>query len=338
MEFFDVVIIGAGPAGLKCSEVLGKSKFSVLVVEKNEVIGPKVCGGLITTDGIKYLNQDIQANKFKQLFFHSFFGKTRIDIINTPLYTIDRKKLGQLQLKRLEKMDNIIVRNKTFVNEIGKDYILANNKKIKFKYLVGADGSSSITRKHLGLKIGKLGIAIHYKIPTNGYKEIELFFDTKLFKAGYAWILPNSNFVSIGAGCDLKILSGKKLAINFHKWLKQNNIDVSNGKYEAHLLNYDYQGCHFKNKFLIGDAAGLICGFTGEGIYPALISGEEVARKIMDSNYKLLINDILKKKIAQDFIKYILIKMGFFGIMGLELIIWLLRNRLFKNKAIKLFA
>lgn len=55
MEYFDVIIIGAGPAGLKCAETLGNSKLKVLLLEKNSKIGPKTCGGLMTTIGIKYL-------------------------------------------------------------------------------------------------------------------------------------------------------------------------------------------------------------------------------------------------------------------------------------------
>ena len=45
---FDVVIIGAGPAGLKCAEQLKNSNLSVLVIEKNKIIGPKVCAGGLT--------------------------------------------------------------------------------------------------------------------------------------------------------------------------------------------------------------------------------------------------------------------------------------------------
>lgn len=339
MEHYDVIIIGAGPAGLKCAEILGSSELKVLLLEKNEIIGPKVCAGLMTSDGIKYLNQNVEANQFKKCIIHSIFRKTKVDLTDYPIYTIDRKKLGQWQLKKLEKMDNITIRTKSFVNKIGKDYILADNREIKFKYLIGADGSSSIVRRHLELKTNKssVGIGIHYIVPTKKYKEIELFFDTRLFKTWYAWIAPHNNYASIGAGCDLKILSGKKLAVNFHKWLKRNNIDVSNGKYEASLLDYDYQGIYFGNKFLIGDAAGLIYGFTGEGIYPALVSGEEAAKKIMDNNYKLSLENILRKKREQDFIVSILMKMGFLRMIGHELIAWSLKYKILRDRVIKIF-
>ncbi|MGE4559956.1 MAG: NAD(P)/FAD-dependent oxidoreductase, partial [Desulfobulbus sp.] len=53
----------------------------------------------------------------------------------------------------------------------------------------------------------------------------------------------------------------------------------------AGLVNYDYRGIRFGKCFLVGDAAGLASGLTGEGIHPALISGQVVARMILDPHY-----------------------------------------------------
>ena len=44
-------------------------------------------------------------------------------------------------------------------------------------------------------------------------------------------------------------------------------------------------GFDFGNIFLVGDAGGFASGFTGEGIYFGLVSGREVARKIIDPKY-----------------------------------------------------
>ncbi len=45
---YDVVIVGAGPAGLELARLLGKRELSVLVIEKNRQLGKKVCAGGIT--------------------------------------------------------------------------------------------------------------------------------------------------------------------------------------------------------------------------------------------------------------------------------------------------
>jgi len=45
MEKYDVVIVGAGPAGLACAKELSKGSKTILLIEKNKIIGPKVCAG-----------------------------------------------------------------------------------------------------------------------------------------------------------------------------------------------------------------------------------------------------------------------------------------------------
>ena len=49
---YDVVIIGGGPGGLHCGQILARSGARVLILEKNKVIGQKVCAGGITWQGL----------------------------------------------------------------------------------------------------------------------------------------------------------------------------------------------------------------------------------------------------------------------------------------------
>ena len=48
----DILIIGAGPGGLACAKVLAEQGRKVLVLERRQEIGPKVCAGGITWDGL----------------------------------------------------------------------------------------------------------------------------------------------------------------------------------------------------------------------------------------------------------------------------------------------
>ena len=45
MSLYDVIIVGAGPAGLECAFQLRDTSLSVLLLERAKVIGPKVCAG-----------------------------------------------------------------------------------------------------------------------------------------------------------------------------------------------------------------------------------------------------------------------------------------------------
>jgi flavin-dependent dehydrogenase len=48
----------------------------------------------------------------------------------------------------------------------------------------------------------------------------------------------------------------------------------------------DFRGFHFSGGVhLVGDAAGVASSLTAEGIYSALLTGEEVARRILEPAY-----------------------------------------------------
>lgn len=337
MESYDVVIVGAGPAGLACAQKLAKTDKKVLLLEQNKIIGPKICAGGLINHGSDYpdLPDKLIDYKYEEIIFHTPFNKAIIKLDKYFVYIINRKNLGQWQLNKLKKT-NAIIKTKSRVTEIKKNHIIINNsEKIKFNYLVGADGSTSIVRKYLGLKTNDLGICIQYIIPTKKYKNLEIFYDSKLFHSWYAWIFPHKNYVSIGCGCDPRLLSLKKLRKNFNIWLKNNKIDISKGEYQTYPINCDYKGYRFKNIFLAGDAAGLASGLIGEGIYQATISGEEVAKSIINKNHiSKKMDELIKMKKRHNKILYLVEKSGYFRKIGYELMALLLKSSLINKKII----
>ncbi len=340
MEKFDVIIIGAGPAGLNCAKYLAKFGKSVLILEKNKIIGKKVCAGGLTQKTFEYLNlpSELLEHKFKAIHFKTPFYNYEIKSDNDFIYTVDRIKLGNWQAKQLENTC-VEIKKETMVTKIENDCVITSNKqKIKFEYLIGADGPTSIVRNYLGLKTKKLYIGIQYIIPTQKYKNLEMIYNSKLFHSWYAWIFPYKNSVSIGSGCDPKIFSIKKLKENFHKWLRKNDIDFSSGEFQAHTINYDFQGIKFKNIFLIGDAAGLASGLTGEGIYQALISGEEIAKMINNSNYKSdILKNIIKMQKIHNNLVYLFNKSGIFRNLEYAVICLLFKISITAKKMRKFF-
>ncbi len=291
---YDVIIVGAGPAGLACAIELQKSDKSVLILEKNSEIGLKICAGGLTA---KFENLGFSLNDADKLFSSvrvSIFEK-EIPILQDKdfIATIGRSKLGKILYEKLS--EKVEVHMGVKVEVVRENYIETEGKKIYYEYLVGADGSNSTVRKFLGLKNKKFAVALQYAVKNN-FHDLEIFFDSVLFGPGYAWIFPHENQTLIGCGRE-GTASGSELRNNFEKWLKKENIDTSGSELTGFIVSYDYQGFDFGNKFLIGDAAGFASGFTGEGIYFAMVSGMEVAKKISDSSYKCeKIDEILKIK------------------------------------------
>ncbi|MDD3531954.1 MAG: NAD(P)/FAD-dependent oxidoreductase [Candidatus Shapirobacteria bacterium] len=341
MVFFDVVIIGAGPAGLKCAQTLSNTKYRVLVLEKNSQVGPKVCAGGLTGKDLDYLKLPPELIDFS-------YRKVKLHVNGLPfrvrddkdfIYTIDRKNLGQWQVNKLSGVKNIKIKIGAKVSKIDKGFVVVNKRKIGYGFLVGADGSASIVRQCLGIKPKSTNVAIQYILPTKGYQDLELFFDSNLFSAWYAWIFPHRHYVSIGCGANPAILPADKLNSNFKNWLDKRGIDVSGGKYEAFAINCDYQGYRFGNVFLAGDAGGFASELTGEGIYQALVTGEEVAKTILNSNYQpRKINDLLTTKRRHNKVLKFLIECGKFRTMVFYLGAMLFGVPFFKKKAIGLLG
>ncbi|MBU0731477.1 NAD(P)/FAD-dependent oxidoreductase [Patescibacteria group bacterium] len=338
MKAYDIIIIGAGPGGLNCARHLMASGKSVLLLEQKPEIGPKVCAGGLTLKDIEYLKipkktLDFAANK---VVVHTPSKSVTAEEKNNFIFTVDRGRLGQWMLSQLK---NIEVRTNAQVTEIKKESVILNKKEeIGFDYLIGADGASSITRNYLGLESKKLLMGIQYLVPKK-YNALELFFNTKSFHSGYAWIFPHKEFDSIGCACDIRYMQPKVLRENFSTWLKEKKIDVSKGKYQSHLINYDYQGYKFDNVFLIGAAGGFTSGFTGEGMYPAMLTGQETARMILDKDYKSeKIEELLEIKQHQERDMKIFEKSGIIRRLIPNFLLLLLKNKKIQDKMISRYA
>ena len=340
-EYFDVIIVGAGPAGLRCAEILSKSEYSVLLLDKKEEIGSKICAGGITIKDTTLMEipphlLEIQVQK--ATLFSSCFSATTS--LNQPfVYTINRKDFGQWQLSKL-KNSSIQIRTKTRVTAIAKNFITVNHsEKIGYRYLVGADGPSSIVRRYLHIPIQKQLVTFQYRIPWQAEPRFEITIDSRFFYTGYAWVFPHKNELVVGCGVNPKLFSHRKLRANFERWLAKSKFDTSHALYESFPINYDYRGFHFGNLFLAGEAAGLSSGLTGEGIFQALVSGEEIAKTILQPNYvshpmkEVVHYNRLQEKIVSFFHKMGPFRNGFFN-----LIVWLMHNKRFNHWVTKGFA
>ena len=286
METFDAVIIGAGPGGLRCATILARHGRTVLVLERNTTIGSKVCAGGIPYHACSELNipSELREASFPTQLIRTPWQKARVHFSEPIITTVNRERLGEWQLAEAHSA-GATIRLGSPVTAISDKYIETSTGRIGYRDLIGADGSASLVRRYLGIGIRSVGAGINYQV-SGHWPEMEWHLRPELFGSGYAWIFPHRHSASIGAYADRNDLSAATLHTRLLAWAETRGINLAGSKARAALINFDYQGWNFKPIFLVGDAAGLASGFTGEGIYPAIVSGETVARTILDPGYQ----------------------------------------------------
>ena len=295
---FHTVIIGGGPGGLACAASLAKNGAKVLLLERKQQPGAKVCAGGVTWSGLgSKLPPELIERSFPTQKISSPLQKTTIRAPKPIISTVNRKKLGHYMTAQAEAAGAKIFSGVT-VKEIHAQHVKTSAGSFGYRFLVGADGSSSLVRRFLRIPTEAIGTGINCQVDRT-FDDMEWCLDSRRFGCGYAWIFPHRDTASVGAYIDRRTMNAKTLLKRFQKWCIQRQIDITDSRPRAALINYDFRGYRFGNRFLAGDAAGLASGLTGEGIYPAILSGETIAKLIINPDADTTKLDHLIKKQQQ---------------------------------------
>lgn len=157
MEKHEVVIVGAGPGGLKAAQVLAENRKNVLVLEKlpEEKLGEKICHGMLPPHTMTILNipkelTDVLLNGAVVYFADKSYES--VDFKPPLCQMWLRKNFGKWLIQETRKI-GVEIRSNSRVVALSKDknYVeLENGDKIGYNFLIGADGSKSIIRRTLG--------------------------------------------------------------------------------------------------------------------------------------------------------------------------------------------
>lgn len=276
----NVVIVGGNVAGLRCAEMLSKENISVEVFEKGEKGLYKICAAGYTADAMKELQiPDYLIDRDNKYVI----GKTRFGPlkIRKRIYMLSRPALHEYQWDLASDAGASIYPKSRVVNiDLDKNTVeLENTRKIKYDYLIGADGSNSIVRKSLGLEFDNQ-LVIQYRVPKVVTETVQMWFPEPYY---YTYTFPHDTYTYVGCGIGK---DSKKLKNYLAEKCKQLNIDTSGLKLEAFPINLKYSGMKFKNVYLLGDAAGFASRLTGEGISQALTSARLCVLSILGKNEK----------------------------------------------------
>lgn len=282
---FDVIIIGAGPAGIACAQALAGSSLRVLMLEKNESIGPKICAGGLTRMAARFGVPADRVRSFpEQVVCLDGRPPFRI-VLNHPMITVNRIDLARHHLAGIDRASNVEIAVETRVTRLSDSAVWTDRGVFSFRFLVAADGSQSIARKHLGLP-SRFGIGLYYEIPTRS-DEVLFQFKPGIVRSGYLWTFPHRDCTNIGIGFNPDRLTAGLAKVILQQFLQEKGFSRDGVPLRGGMISHLYRGHQFGNLFLAGDAAGLASKASGEGIPFALVSGREIGRVILDPRYPM---------------------------------------------------
>jgi len=307
---WDVVIVGAGPAGGRVATHFAERGHSVLLLEEHEEIGrPFQCAGLVTPNAMKEVG-----------LFHSILEEVDGALIHGPsgtlvpvgtegkirTYVVCRKIFDQGVVKQsLEAGADIWLNSKPLDANVADDCVKLSISKsgvqvdVTASLLIGCDGAHSWTRRHF--KMGKpKELMIGFQAEVVGYEGrdrwLEMFSGSEIAPGFFAWVIPSgNNSHRIGLWSTAKRLEGRSIEQCYDNLLKHplwesrfSGISET-ARYCGPVPSGMVRNPYKDRVVLIGDAAGMAKPTTGGGIGPAFeqISGIIEKLSIAVSNNKL---------------------------------------------------
>ena len=304
---YDVVIVGAGPAGMAAAHILINNNVSCCVVDKQIFPRNKLCAGGVTGKALDLLEKlDINMSfRGKNTVVSSgarlYVEYNHIIDINTERKThlVDRFEFDDYLVSSYKSKGGAMIEGAkvNYIREKQNKLLLSDNSIIEFKYIIGADGAVGMTSALVDKEFKSNGFSLQVDIEKDkiNYESDQMALFYGVIPYGYGWIFPKESYVTIGIGSDYnKKIDYKR---EFEIFLEKLGIDHTKEKFRGAFLPFGdyikYPINKEKNIVLVGDAAGFADPITGEGIYFALLSGIKAGETITKAiNYND--RDILK--------------------------------------------
>ena len=315
--FFDIAVIGSGPAGSIAAQRLSSAGFKVILFEKEKLPRYKTCGGGIVNRVIKYLPSNIYSvldQQFNQIEIHDHQADFHYKVKRTsPIVYMTMRNDFDFTLIENAKSSGTIINDNCKVLDLilNKEsvYIKTTSGDFKALFVIGADGAQGISLKKSGLKLKKKNLpALECEVYVSS-KDLQNFsnvrFDFGFIPGGYAWVFPKKDHLSIGLGIFALREINKNLNSYFNNYLKFIDLKkiISIQKHGFYIPVSLAKNIIANNRILLnGDSAALADPVTAEGITSAVLSGHLSAEAIIEGNLNeesvyLLYN----KKISKNF-------------------------------------
>ena len=285
-EPYDIVVIGAGPAGSCAAQAAARRGAKVLLIDRRQRLGiPVQCAEFVPQWISRHasFSSTCIIQRVEKMVTHL---PNRITYeMKSPGYMLDRS-LFDKELAASAILSGARISIGTRAVDLSPEGLVvelgSKMETIPSKVFIGADGASSTVARFVGKPPLKTITALQYEVViSEPQSHVDVYFH-KDYEGGYAWFFPKGKTANVGVGVVTSKTSRlPDLLGNFLDFLRESKnlqgIQIVS-KTGGFIPCEFYQKSLFKNVLLIGDAAGHAHPITGAGILNAVIAGELAGR------------------------------------------------------------
>ena len=310
---YDVIVVGAGPAGASAARFLADGGAAVALVDAERFPRHKSCAGWVSRKAVEAyrfvdaVRRHVKAAPFRRLLFHSPDLKQSAEHASRAHlgYVADRDAfdLALVRAARRAGADTVLGRavKEVEAGEDGVAVVLAGGRRLDGRILVGADGAGSTVARATGLRrqwgAGQLVYTLSATVSLTARQMRACFGRSPAIHVapgfgganGYAWAFPGRRHVSVGIG--VRGDETDRLKSLYAQWWDAVGAlglvppTTARPRAEAWPIPagaaVEFENHVGKRTVLVGDAGGFVSAATGEGIYPGIRSAALAADCIL---------------------------------------------------------
>lgn len=297
----DAIIVGAGPAGSMTAYHLARAGLKVAVLESKLFPRDKACGGGLQARTVGRIPIDLRPvlrGTMHRVSVTLGMRDVYTRSAESPLvYTVLRSEFDEYLMRAAQNAGATIlqgIRVKGFETAAdGRATVFSDKGTFAGDCLIGADGANSVISPLLNARQNYYWqAAVYCEVPKDLLNPCAVGWDCMnidwgTFRSGYAWAFPKRDYVNIGAGGPIRIARHlRNYAARFSRACGLVKTDSVEGlRFTGHQLPSLTERTRVAagSTILVGDAAGLVDPFTGDGLSLACHSAEIAAASIVEA-------------------------------------------------------
>jgi geranylgeranyl reductase family protein len=274
---YDVAIVGGGPAGSTAAFRLATAGARVLLVDKATFPRDKPCGGGVTGRAARLLPFSIEPvveDTVSRMDCGLWYRKHVSREARKPIaYMTQRARL-----------DHFLLEKAAYAGAEIREGTTVDARELDARIVIGADGCNGSAAKQLGLLGDRAhGVALEANYPWEKRFAGAMVLEIAVIRGGYGWIFPKGDHVNVGVGGNEA--EGSKLRAELQRMCEAYGIDPDSATgTRGYRLPMRATGTTIAHgtTAVIGDAAGLVDPFSGDGMYEAFYSAKLVSEAALD--------------------------------------------------------